>query len=160
MASFRIRTPFTLVGGIAIGLLIGGYVHTADAGTDPCVNQKLPVPPAGKVLGTYSGDTRTTKPNDVGAFNGPKKFTYRGSITIIAVGTQIDRTKNASGAPFTQADVTATTSLRDQFAIAPGDNPTQTIKETFGAGDNNCKFGCVIGIVDPTNIRWQITVTK
>jgi|SRR5579872_5903472 len=155
-----LRTPFTLAGGIVIGLLIGGYVHTANAGTAPCTNPNLPVPPKGSILAIYDGDTRTTQPDDVGAFHGPKKFTYRGSITLTMIATQIDTTKNASGTPFTQADVKDTVALGDQIAIAPGDKPTQMIKETFSADANQCKFGCVVGIVEPTNLRWHIVVTK
>ena len=32
--------------------------------------------------------------------------------------------------------------------------------ETRDAADNQCKFGCVVGISEPTNVRWHLVVTK
>ena len=156
------RTPLTLIAGIGIGLLIGGYVHTANAGPAPCATPVVKPVPAIKghpVLATYDGDNKT-KPDEFGSYHATKKFTYRGPITITITGTQLDPKKNASGSAYVQADVTEATSIGGQVAIAPGDSRTQTISATISAADNQCKFGCVVGIIEPTNLRWHIVVTK
>lgn len=155
------RTPLTLLGGIGIGLLIAGYVHTADAGPAPCATPTVAKPTISGhgILATYDGDNKT-KPDDVGFYYATKKFTYRGPITITITGTQIDPRKNASGSAYTQADVTNASSIGGQIAIAPGDARTQTITETISASENQCKFGCTVGILEPVNLRWHIVVTK
>jgi hypothetical protein len=155
------RTPFTLVGGIAIGLLIGGFVHAADAGSVPCAWTTPaipPPPPPGHVLTTFEGDT-TMKPDIVGFYTS-KKFTYRGPVTVTFTGTPVDPKKISNGTVALNASVVTAINIVGQVAIAPGDKPTQTIKETFSADDNQCKFGCAISVIESANMRWHIVATK
>ena len=111
------------------------------------------------VLLTYDGDNHT-RPDAFLAYHSSKEFTYRGPVTILFTGTQIDPKKNAGGTAFVQANVTGAVGIGGELAIAPGDPRTQTTRTTIRAADNQCKFGCVIGIVTPVNMRWHIVVTK